>query len=366
MASCAFPCAITAERIWNPNLTQRSLFWDEPTTRGQIKDIKLDDEDSKILDFSRLETDILRNVLDEEGERTEPNRCENVMENFPSFNYVPIPIPHTFTKLNPILKLCSIESMRSPISMHDHQVRDVQNMVRKNLNKTQCMVGSPEQQQHASSAARANELLKQLTLPKMVPTSSVSNYNSSLIHILGNAHLPKIDDTAANNVQAAAETQKATLGSPYQQLLENRSPGSHGGSVEPTYAIGAATPSVLRQAALRPNGKTPYMPRAKPSYLDPTALTTQVPQACPKQKLTPIPKHILIPRVQGHRFAGNGNQHCGDSDSSRGNAGFKRRLAPRLAAKHNQKYKSPVVSKPEAKTFAQIVAETRPEANARN
>uniref|UniRef100_H2Z3S6 Uncharacterized protein n=1 Tax=Ciona savignyi TaxID=51511 RepID=H2Z3S6_CIOSA len=368
MASCALPSAITIDRIWTQN--HSSFNWNEKQFCNAFKDVKslVEEEENKILDFSRLETDIIRNVLGEESDHCDPNQCENIVENFPSFNYVPIPIPHTFTKLNPILKLCSIESMRSSISMHDQQLRDVQEMVRKNLSKTQHF---PTAQQHnkASSTDKANELLKQLTLPKMVPPTSNFSYNPSLNHFLECAQLPKIDAAAANKSTPMPSNAAALQ---CHQLFENRSISAvstgRGGQNEPLLP---ATSSFLPQSHLRHNETQPYLPRTKTQamasnltnqpFLQSVNCTTQ--GSFLKQNLSSNHNAINFSRTgpsarQGYRF--NVNQQHNDCEAQRVN-NMKRRLAPRLAAKYSHKYKSQYQVKAELKTFAQIVAETRPE-----
>lgn len=105
MASC-----MTAES----NLSPYGKFTHVPT-QNQISQIyfssKYQKENKKVLDFDELERDILKNVFNEvevqDMKLHEPIGIEEPVElnSFPSFNYVPTPIPSIFTKLNPILKI---------------------------------------------------------------------------------------------------------------------------------------------------------------------------------------------------------------------------------------------------------------------
>ena len=52
---------------------------------------------TQVLDFAKLESDILKNVLGEEEKRLEKKKEES-NDIFPSFNYIPPPIPHSFLK----------------------------------------------------------------------------------------------------------------------------------------------------------------------------------------------------------------------------------------------------------------------------
>lgn len=110
MASIAYPSSATRTNLWTFDQAQDTSTsykgWPIPGEKRFSKNNESEKEESskEVLDFAKLENDIIKNVLGEEEKRLEMQKDDSV-DIFPSFNYVPPPIPHSFLKSNPILKL---------------------------------------------------------------------------------------------------------------------------------------------------------------------------------------------------------------------------------------------------------------------